>query len=294
MRTDNSKKNKTSKTWRDLVILLISLLILGVYSHYRKTNDIDTVIGTDAASQVVTVQTNDATGAASLPGTATPPATAVQPATTEAEDIDPVATCLALGDCNGEAVVAVNGNYPFFTDEELSEEAYQEFSELDELGRCGPATACLMQSMMPDPDEDRGDISSVKPTGWNSYAADDVDGGWLYNRCHLIGYQITGENANPLNLITGTRQLNVDGMLPFENEVADVLEAWPELHVMYRVTPIFYEDELVARGVLMEAFSVDDNGLALCFCVYVPNIQEGWTIDYRTGFAAPVESEAGA
>ena len=133
------------------------------------------------------------------------------------------------------------------------------------------------------PTEERGSIGQVKPSGWQTVKYDIVDGKYLYNRCHLIGYQLTGENANVKNLITGTRYLNIDGMLDFENMVADYLYEFPKRHVLYRVTPVFEGDDLVARGVLMEAKSVEDDGEGLCYCVFVYNVQPGIVIDYATG-----------
>ena len=180
-----------------------------------------------------------------------------------------------------EPYVVINGGEPFFEEAELVTESYEQYAELDALGRCGVTVACIGRDIMPT--EDRGDISSVKPTGWVQNFYDHVDGKALYNRAHLIGFQLTGENANKRNLITGTRYMNVEGMLPFENMVADYLREFPENHVMYRVTPIFEGDELVARGVLMEAKSVEDGGEGVCYCVYVYNVQPRVTIDYATG-----------
>lgn len=176
--------------------------------------------------------------------------------------------------------VAVNGNVPFFMPEEITDESYEYYSELDGLGRCGVTMACIGVDIMPT--EDRGEIGSVKPTGWQSVKYDIVDGKYLYNRCHLIGFQLAGENANKKNLITGTRYLNIEGMLPFENLVADYVQE-TENHVMYRVTPIFEEDDLVAQGVVMEGWSVEDEGDGVCFCVFAYNAQPGITIDYATG-----------
>ncbi len=152
---------------------------------------------------------------------------------------------------------------------------------MDSLGRCGVTYACIDQDLMPT--EKRGSIGMVKPTGWHTVRYDDLaDGKYLYNRCHLIGYQLTGENANTSNLITGTRYLNIEGMLPFENMVADYIDETGN-HVMYRVTPIFEGNNLVANGVLMEGYSVEDNGDGICFCVYAYNVQPGIEIDYATG-----------
>lgn len=181
---------------------------------------------------------------------------------------------------DGEAYTVVNGNLPYFTESDYTTESFETYSELDELGRCGVAYANICPELMPT--EDRESISSVTPTGWVNREYDFVDGGYLYNRCHLIGFQLAGENANERNLITGTRYLNIAGMLPFENEVADYVEATGN-HVLYRVTPDFEGDELVARGVLMEGWSVEDEGGGVCFCVYAYNIQPGVEIDYATG-----------
>lgn len=181
---------------------------------------------------------------------------------------------------SGEPYVEINGNQPEFEDYELTAVAFEDYSELDELGRCGGAEACVGEETMPT--EERESISEVTPTGWENKQYDNVDGGYVYNRCHLIGYQLTGENANEENLITGTRYMNTEGMLPFENEVAEYVHE-TENHVMYRVTPVFEGDNLVASGVQMEAESVEDDGEGVCFNVYVYNVQPDITIDYATG-----------
>lgn len=174
--------------------------------------------------------------------------------------------------------VEMNGNKPEF--DELTTKCFEEYSKLDSLGRCGVAYACVGLEIMPT--EERGAIGQVKPTGWHTIKYDIVDGKYFYNRCHLIGYQLTGENANTKNLITGTRYLNVEGMLPFKNMVAEyVEETWN--HVMYRVTPHFEGTNLLASGVQMEAYSVEDDGEGVCFNVYVYNAQPGITIDYKNG-----------
>ena len=178
------------------------------------------------------------------------------------------------------AYVIINDNVPFFTDEEITDDSYESYGELDGLGRCTVAIACIGVDLMPT--EDRGSIGQVKPTGWHTVKYDCVDGKYLYNRCHLIGYQLTGENANKHNLITGTRYLNIDGMLEFENMVADYVKE-TENHVMYRVTPIFDGDNLLASGVLMEAWSVEDEGDGICFNIYAYNAQPGVKIYYATG-----------
>lgn len=189
---------------------------------------------------------------------------------------------------SGSPYVAVNENIPFFTDEELTTQSFETYSELDSLGRCGVTYACIGQDLMPT--EDRESISEVTPSGWNNKEYDFVDGGWLYNRCHLIGFQLTGENANEKNLITGTRSMNVDGMLLFENMTADYIKETGN-HVMYRVTPVFEGDELVPRGVLMEGKSVEDNGEGILFNVFVYNVQPGVEIDYMTGDSKLAEAD---
>lgn len=187
---------------------------------------------------------------------------------------------------NGTPYVVVNNNIPFFKSEEYTTKAFEKYSELDVLGRCGVAYANICKEIMPNANEERGEINSIKPSGWKQKPYKGlVDGDYLYNRCHLIGWQLAGENANKLNLITGTRYMNVDGMLPFEDKVDDYFEvkANEKNHVLYRVTPIYEGNNLVASGVLMEAYSVEDNGKGVCFNIYVYNVQPGITIDYATG-----------
>ena len=176
--------------------------------------------------------------------------------------------------------VEVNHNIPFFTEEELQSEEYESYSGLDYLGRCGPAMAMIGIDMMPT--QKRGSISMVKPTGWHLAKYDFIDGKYLYNRCHLIAYELSGENANVQNLITGTRYMNVVGMQPFEDKTA-----WYILrtgnHVLYRCTPIFEGDNLLATGVLLEARSIEDHGDGICFNVFCYNVQPNIKIDYHTG-----------
>lgn len=200
-----------------------------------------------------------------------PSETSSQPAVVSLEDIPAY---------DGFPYVELNGNQPEFTEEDLSQGSFEQYSPLDSLGRCGTAFACIGEDLMPT--QDRESISEVHPTGWKTAEYYFVDGGYLYNRCHLIGFQLTGENANEENLITGTRYLNVEGMLPFENMTADYIKETGN-HVLYRVTPVFQGDELVARGVEMEALSVEDDGEGVCFHVYVYNVQPGVEIDYATG-----------
>ncbi len=180
----------------------------------------------------------------------------------------------------GEAGIAINGNIPFFTTEEITENVFEEYSELDDLGRCGVAFANVCRELMPT--EERGSIGNIRPSGWHTVKYDQIADRYLYNRCHLIGYQLAGENANEKNLITGTRYLNIEGMLPWENLTAKYVEETGN-HVLYRVTPCYEGDNLVASGVLMEAFSVEDQGAGVCFNVYCYNVQPGILIDYATG-----------
>ena len=192
---------------------------------------------------------------------------------------------------SGEAFVILENNVPAFQEKDYVTESYEFYDDLDAMNRCTYTMACIGPDLMPT--EDRGNIGMVRPTGWVTAKYDFVDGKYLYNRCHLIGFQLTGENANERNLITGTRYMNVDGMLPFENMVADYIKETGN-HVLYRVVPIFEGDNLVASGVTMEAWSVEDNGEGICFHVYVYNVQPGVEIDYATGeswLAEPVIGE---
>lgn len=181
---------------------------------------------------------------------------------------------------SGKPYIAINNNVPYFTDRDLTTKSYEYYSNLDSLGRCGVAVANIGKDIMPT--TDRGKIGSIKPTGWHTVKYDNVSGKYLYNRCHLIGYQLSGENANEKNLITGTRYLNVEGMLPFENMVDDYIEETNN-HVLYRVTPVFEGNNLLASGVIIEAKSVEDNGAGILFNVYCYNVQPDITINYATG-----------
>lgn len=182
---------------------------------------------------------------------------------------------------SGEPYTTVHNNVPYFADSDFTAESFEFYSELDAAGRCGTAYACIGLDLMPT--EERGEIGNIKPAGWHTVKYNEyIDGNYLYNRCHLIGYQLSGESANEKNLITGTRYLNVQGMLPFENMVADYVQE-TENHVLYRVTPVFEGENLLASGVLMEAASVEDKGEGILFCVYVYNVQPAIEIDYATG-----------
>lgn len=177
--------------------------------------------------------------------------------------------------------VYVNDNKPNFDLSNIdTSQGFENYSELDSLGRCGVAYANICKETMPSEGDERGDINSVKPTGWNQAK---YDGEYLYNRCHLIGYQLSNENANEQNLITGTKYLNIEGMLPFENQIAEYIKNNSNNHVLYRVTPVFTGNNLLANGVQMEAWSVEDNGQGVCFNVYCYNVQPRIVIDYATG-----------
>ena len=197
------------------------------------------------------------------------------------QDINQISYSLEeVPEYTGEDYVIIDNNVPSFTEEDYTTDSFETYSDLDYLDRCGPAYANVSKETMPT--EERGQIGMIKPSGWHTVKYDIVDGKYLYNRCHLIGYQLTGENANEKNLITCTRQMNAETMLEFENKVADYVKETNN-HVLYRVTPIFKGDNLLASGVQMEAYSVKDNGKGISFNVYVYNVQDGITIDYKTG-----------
>lgn len=216
---------------------------------------------------------------------------AVKDALTDQDSQEEMHTVLSSEDevtNTSDPYMLVDENVPGFTEDEITTESYEHYSELDALGRCGVATACVGTDLMPT--EKRGNISRVKPTGWHSVRYDFIDGKNLYNRCHLIAHQLAGEDANEKNLITGTRYMNVSGMLPFEEKVGDYVRETGN-HVMYRVTPVFEGDNLVADGVQMEALSVEDNGKGVSYNVYVFNMQPGVRIDYATGESEEIQAE---
>ena len=243
-----------------LLCLAACAILIGGYSFYGTSN---------AGNEEKTIQIEE---------TEEVPTAGTSAADTESAtfSIDLVATY------SGSPYIAINNDVPYFTNTDKTRtDAFETYSNLDSLGRCGVAYANICKELMPT--EERGEIGSIKPSGWHTVNYHEyIDGNYLYNRCHLIGYQLSGENANEKNLITGTRYLNVQGMLPFENEVADYVESTGN-HVLYRVTPIFEGDNLVASGVLMEAYSVEDQGKGVMFNVYCYNVQPGIVIDYATG-----------
>lgn len=266
----NSRKKKNSL---GLTGVLVILVIAGLIK--AGTND---SLPDTQTTEAVTIQAQDSTSQTD----------AIQMSSEEAASLAEahINTALeafaneAIPEYSGNPYVELNGNVPYFTDEELSTTAFELYSELDSLGRCGACYANICKEIMPT--EERGSIGMVKPTGWHTVKYDCITDRYLYNRCHLIGYQLAGENANEKNLITGTRYLNVDGMLPFENEVADYVDE-TDNHVLYRVTPVFSDDNLVASGVIIEAKSVEDKGAGVQFNVYCYNVQPGISIDYIDG-----------
>lgn len=266
----NSRKKKNSL---GLTGVLVILVIAGLIK--ARTND---SLPDTQTTEAVTVQAQDSTSQTD----------AIQMSSEEAASLAEahINTALeafaneAIPEYSGNPYVELNGNVPYFTDEELSTTAFELYSELDSLGRCGACYANICKEIMPT--EERGSIGMMKPTGWHTVKYDCITDRYLYNRCHLIGYQLAGENANEKNLITGTRYLNVDGMLPFENEVADYVDE-TDNHVLYRVTPVFSDDNLVASGVIIEAKSVEDKGAGVQFNVYCYNVQPGISIDYIDG-----------
>ena len=214
---------------------------------------------------------------------ATPEKEAEAETKVDKENLPAITTAISLAEIpeySGLPFVEINNNVPFFTTEELVTDAFEKYSPLDSKGRCGVAYANICQELMPT--EERGSIGMIKPSGWHTVRYDFVDGKYLYNRCHLIAYQLAGENANERNLITGTRYLNIETMLSFEGRVADYVLATNN-HVLYRVTPFFDGDNLLATGVLMEGYSVEDNGEGICYNVFCYNVQPGVVINYANG-----------
>ncbi len=215
------------------------------------------------------------------------PDTAVEETIPEPPDETPEGESLAVvPEYDGRPVVEINGNIPFFSDDDITTDTFEIYSPLDELGRCGTAFANVSRDTIPK--EERGRIGGIKPSGWHTVKYEGIDGNYLYNRCHLIAYSLAGENDNECNLITGTRYLNVISMQPYELKVYEYAKNTGN-HVLYRVTPFFNEDELLARGVLMEALSVEDGGSDICFCVFCFNIQPGIEIDYSNGDSEQTE-----
>lgn len=284
---ENQKQRKVLKPLIIAVAFCISFSLAMATTETASTPSADSSSSIESteppASDTPLIETNEpttepTTEPSSDPETTTPPTSSEPTAPTA-----PVAVSYSLSDIpaySGSPYVALNDNVPYFTDSEFTTTSFETYSTLDSLGRCGVAYANVCTDTMPT--EERGSIGQVKPSGWHTVKYDCVDGKYLYNRCHLIGYQLTAENANTRNLITGTRYLNVQGMLPFENMVADYIKETGN-HVLYRVTPVFDGNNLVASGVVMEAESVEDKGDGILFCVFCYNVQPGVSIDYATG-----------
>lgn len=290
------KNNNSKKAWKPIIITFVFLTAVIVGASTMETSKQPTLKEPTVSDSSISTEQEDTSSTESdvtTESTTSTPETTQAPSETTKPN-EPVATepvsfdLSSIPAFSNKAYVAVNNNTPFFTSTDFTTKSFESYSNLDSIGRCGVAYACVGKDLMPT--EERGSIGSVKPTGWQTIKYDNVDGKYLYNRCHLIGYQLSGENANTKNLITGTRYLNVTGMLPFENMVADYVKE-TNYHVLYRVTPIFSGNNLVASGVLMEAESVEDKGEGILFCVYCYNNQPGITIDYSNGNS---QSAAGA
>lgn len=275
------KQFSMGKLFALFLSLLLSATLLGGCSATAEKADTDT----SSAPVAVEQQETDNSGSSEEAKTSeeADKSTANEASAEKTEKIASKAKAFdidSVPEYSGSPYCEVNGNKPTFTKAEKKRSSFEEYSDLDSLGRCGTAFALVGTETMPT--EERGSIGMVKPTGWHLVKYDNVDGKYLYNRCHLIGYQLTGENANVKNLITGTRYLNVTGMLPFENEIADYVES-SKNHVLYRVTPVFEGDNLLADGVHMEAYSVEDSGKGVSFNVFCYNVQPAIVIDYATG-----------
>lgn len=280
---------KNSKIWLVSIISTIALLLSGCSESPTKTTGSSSIQSTESIEETIPESSSETVETVIAP-TSESQETIQEENSNELFDESLSTTAplvipeFSLADVpiySGNPYVVINDNNPYFSENELTVQSFESYSELDDLGRCGTAYACIGLDLMPT--EERGDIGSVKPTGWHTVKYNGiVDGNYLYNRCHLIGYQLSGENANERNLITGTRYLNVQGMLPFENMVADYVKETGS-HVLYRVTPVFEGDNLLSSGVLMEAKSVEDAGDGILFCVFAYNVQPNIDIDYVTG-----------
>ena len=276
-----SRRRKSTRALWTIVVLVV-LIIFGAAGQSLRWSSLESTVESVAS----VMDTGTATPTAAPTDAGTDAGTNAETAQAVPEDTWTSNAAFSLSDVPayaGEPYVAVNNNIPYFSNNDLTTTSFEQYGGLDSLGRCQAAYASIGQDLMPT--EKRSSISSVKPTGWHNAKYDNVDGKYLYNRCHLIGYQLTAENANEKNLITGTRYMNVEGMEPFENMTADYIKETGN-HVLYRVTPEFEGNNLVASGVLMEGKSVEDDGAGVQFCVYCYNVQPGITIDYATGESA--------
>ena len=294
------------KNTKKLLALLLSIVMLLSFvgcdidsSDYGESSNIESSSSiTDNTTDNSSDITDSSNGTSSSPSTESPTTQTPTPSTTQKPDNSVVGTGTAkavdpstLPAFSGTAWTIVNDNQPNFSASELTTKGYEKYSSLDSLDRCGVALASCGKEIMPSADEKRGSISSVKPSGWVQKSYSGISGGYLWNRCHLIGWQLSAENANRQNLITGTRYMNINGMLPFENMVADYIKETGN-HVAYRITPIFEGRNLVCSGVQMEAYSVEDDGDGICFNVYCYNVQPGITINYATGDSSGPSNES--
>lgn len=283
-------------TNRILALLLSIVMLLSFVGCDIDSSDYGESSTIESSSSIIDDTSDDSSQitdsedeSSSTPSKDTPSTSTQTPSTTQKPNNSSVGTGTAkavdpstLPAYSGTAYTIVNNNQPNFSATELTTKGYEKYSNLDSLGRCGVALASCGKEIMPGTNEERGSISSIKPTGWVQKSYSGVSGGYLWNRCHLIGWQLSAENANRQNLITGTRYMNINGMLPFENMVADYIRETGN-HVAYRITPIFEGNNLVCSGVQMEAYSIEDDGDSICFNVYCYNVQPGITINYATG-----------
>ena len=294
------------KNTKKLLALLLSIVMLLSFvgcdidsSDYGESSNIESSSSiTDNTTDNSSDITDSSNGTSSSPSTESPTTQTPTPSSTQKPDNSVVGTGTAkavdpstLPAFSGTAWTVVNDNKPNFSASELTTKGYEKYSSLDSLDRCGVALASCGKEIMPGADEKRGSISSVKPSGWVQKSYSGISGGYLWNRCHLIGWQLSAENANRQNLITGTRYMNINGMLPFENMVADYIKETGN-HVAYRITPIFEGRNLVCSGVQMEAYSVEDDGDGICFNIYCYNVQPGITINYATGDSSGPSNES--
>lgn len=266
-------KNTATKLTALLCILCLCAALFGCTGNVAQTtgganSEQSSLVDSTEKTEGGTSDTEKAPESTTAPTPQTPPALADIPA------------------YSGDPFIVLNDGKPYFSESDYTTKSYEYYGPLDSLGRCTVVHASIGRELMPT--EERGSIGSVKPSGWHTVKYDCVDGKYLYNRAHLIGWQLTGENANKSNLITGTRYLNIEGMLPFENMIADYVKETSN-HVLYRVTPMFYGDDLVARGVLMEAYSVEDKGEGVEFCIFAYNVQPNIKINYADGTSSLIE-----
>jgi len=273
-----------------LALLLSIIMLVSVVGCDINSSNYEDDSNTGTSSSITDINDNSSSIIDSNDETSSTSTTTQKPSnsavgTGNASAVDPS----MLPAFSGAAWTYVNNNQPNFSATELTTSGYEKYSSLDSLGRCGVALASCGKEIMPSADEERKSISSIKPTGWIQKSYSGISGGYLWNRCHLIGWQLSAENANRENLITGTRYMNINGMLPFENMVADYIKETGN-HVAYRITPIFEGRNLVCSGVQMEAYSIEDDGDGICFNVYCYNVQPGITINYATGDSSGTSS----